>query len=150
MGMADRAHTVNLKGDPEMGSYLSAVALSVGMVVQLNSTHRLALSSVATTVYGGGEQIVAEAPERGRGIYINATTTEFSFVAGEEVPTIAPDRGDEVLVMLTSGQTITAGGLLEVAATGKTIAHAGTNVPAFRAMESLSPTEDALIWAQRL
>ena len=149
MGKADTTHTVCLKGEPVVGAYTSAVTLTVGMVVQLNSSYQLALSDVATTIKTGGELIVTEAPERGKGIY-STGTTENTYVATEEVPTIAPARGDEVLVLLTASQSITRGGLLEVAATGKVIAHAGTNLPAFRALETLAPSEDALIWAQRL
>lgn len=149
MAKADSCMTVLIKGNPVKGAYTSAVTVTVGMVCQLNSSYALALSDVATTIYTGGELVVTEAPERGKGIY-STGTTENTYVATEEIPTIAPARGDEVLLLLTSGQSITRGGLLEVAATGKVIAHAGTNLPAFRALETLAPSQDALIWAQRL
>ena len=98
----------------------------------------------------GGEYIVTEAPERGKGIY-STGTTESTYLAEELTPVIAPARGDEVLVLLTSAQAITDGGLLEVAATGKVIASPGTNQAAFRAKETLTATgQDVLIWATRL
>ena len=154
MGKAAQCHTVMLTGCPVRKEYTSAVTLTVGMVVQLNSSYKLALSDVASAIKTGGELIVTEAPERGKGIY-SSGTTENTYVATEQVPTIAPARGDEVLVLLTAGQIITRGGLLEVAATGKVIAHAGSNLAAFRAMESIdttigNTTADELIWAQRL
>lgn len=149
MSKADTCHTVMVKGNPVKGEYSSAVIVTVGMVVQLDSLYQLALSSVATPIYGGGEQVVTEAPERGKGIY-SSGTVENTYAVGEHVPTIAPYSGCEVLALLTSGQTITRGGLLEVAATGKVIAAAGTNVAKFRALESLSPSQDALIWAMRV
>ena len=98
---------------------------------------------------GAAALIVGEAPERGKGIY-SSGTIENTYAVDEQVPTIAPYRGCEVLVLLTSGQNITRGGLLEVAATGKCIAHAGSFLPAYRALETLAPSQDALIWAQRL
>ena len=141
--------TVNLAGMPVMKEYTSAVTLTVGMVVELNSSSQLALSAVASPIYAGGEMVVTEAPERGKGVH-SSGTVEHTYVAGEQVPTIAPYRGCEVLVLLTSGQVITPGELLEIAATGKAISAAGTNLPAYRAKEALSPSQDALIWAQRL
>jgi hypothetical protein len=149
MAKADTVRTVMVKGMPVKGEYLSAATMTVGQVVQLNSSYELAASNVASTIFVGGELIVAEAPERGKGIY-SSGTTENTYAAGEQVPTIAPYRGCEVLVLLTSGQSVTRGGLLEVASTGKCIAHGGTNLPAYRALETLAPSQDALIWAQVL
>ena len=141
--------TVNISGCPVMKEYTSAVTLTVGMVVELDANGQLALSSVASPIYTGGEMVVTEAPERGKGVYASGTT-EATYVAGEQVPTIAPYRGCEVLLLLTSGQVITPGELLEIAATGKAISAAGTNLASYRAKEALSPSQDALIWAQRL
>ena len=149
MSKADTCHTVLIKGHPVRGEYVSGVTLTVGMVVQLDSHYELALSAVASAYYSGGECVVMEAPERGKGIY-SSGTTETTYVAGEQVPTLVPARGDEVLVLLTSGETITRGGLLDVAATAKCVAASGSKQPAYRAMESLSPSQDALIWVQRL
>lgn len=148
LGAAHR--TVNIKGLANKHEYEAGVALTVGMVVTRASTGKLALSAVATAINPGGEYIVTEAPERGKGIY-STGTTENTYAQGEWTPVISPARGDEVLVLLTSGQAITDGGLLEVAATGKVIAAAGTNVAGFRAKETLTATgQDALIWATRL
>ena len=116
--------TVNIKGLATKHEYFAAVALTVGMVVQRNANGKLALSAVASATSPGGEYIVAEAPERGKGIY-STGTTESTYLAEELTPVISPARGDEVLVLLTSAQAITDGGLLEVAATGKVIAWAG-------------------------
>lgn len=149
MGKADTNQTVMLKGNPVKGEYTSAATMTVGQVVQLNSSYQLAASNVATTIYPGGQMVVTEAPERGKGVY-STVTTESTYVATEQVPTIAPYPGCEVLLLLTSGQSITRGGLLEIASTGKAIAHAGTNLPRARALETLAPAEDALIWAQWL
>lgn len=150
MSKADQVHTVMVKGEPVRSSYLSsAVILTVGMAVQLNSSDLLAASSVATPVYSGGEYIVTEAPERNKGVF-SSGTVETTYAASSLVPVIAPYRGCETLVLLTSGQVITSGGLLEVASTGKWIAHAGTNLPAYRARETMSPSQDALIHATRL
>jgi hypothetical protein len=152
MGKASQCHTVMVKGNPVKGEYTSAAVLTVGMVCQLNSSYQLAASDVATTITPGGELVVMEAPERGKGIF-SSGTVESTYAIGEQVPTIAPARGDEVLVLLTAGQIVTRGGLLEVAATGKVIAHAGSNLAAFRALESLDSTvggsQDSLLWAQR-
>lgn len=142
--------TVNIKGLANKHEYTAGVALTVGMVVQRASTGKLALSAAASTTSPGGEYIVTEAPERGKGIY-STGTTESTYLADELTPVISPARGDEVLVLLTAAQAITDGGLLEVAASGKVIAGAGTNLAAFRAKESLTATgQDALIWATRL
>ena len=142
--------TVNIKGLANKHEYFAAVALTVGMVVQRNANGKLALSAVASATSPGGEYIVAEAPERGKGIY-STGTTESTYLAEEYTPVISPARGDEVLVLLTSAQAITDGGLLEVAATGKVIAGAGVNLAAFRAKETLTATgQDVLIWATRL
>ena len=142
--------TVNIMGIPVMEEYVSAVTLTVGMVVQVNSSGQLALSSVALAYFSGGELVVTEAAERGKGIFSSGTTIN-TYVATEVVPVIAPARGDQCLALLTDGETITKGDLLEVAATGKLIASAGTNLVAFRALESLSPSgADGLIHVQRL
>ena len=148
--MAGADHrTVNVSGIPVKKEYLSAAIMTIGLTVQLNSSGKLAASNVASAIYSGGELIVGEAPERGKGIY-SSGTIENTYAVDEQVPTIAPYRGCEVLVLLTSGQYITRGGLLEVAATGKCIAHAGSFLPAYRALETLAPRQDALILAQRL
>ena len=149
--MAGADHkTINIKGLATKHEYAAAVPLTVGMVVQRNANGKLALSAVASATSSGGEYLVTEAPERGKGIYSTATT-ESTYLAEELTPVIAPARGDEVLVLLTSAQAITDGGLLEVAATGKVIASPGTNQAAFRAKETLTATgQDVLIWATRL
>lgn len=153
MAMASQCHTVMVKGNPVKGEYTSAAVLTVGMTVQLNSSYLLAASNVATTIYSGGEYVVTEAPERGKGVF-SSGTVENTYAIGEQVPTIAPHTGCEVLVLLTAGQIITRGGLLEVASTGKCIAHAGTNLAKYRALESLDSTvggsQDSLIWAVKI
>lgn len=153
MSKATQHQTVMLTGDMVRKEYVSAAVMTVGEVVQLNSSYALAASDGASTVKTGGELIVAEAPERGKGVHSSSDTPN-TYAIGEQVMTVAPKRGDEVLVLLTAGQIITRGGLLEVASTGKVIAHAGTNLPAFRALETLDSTvggsHACLIWAQRL
>lgn len=144
------AYTVTQQTVRNVETYLSAVTLTVGMIVQENASNQLALSDAASTIYAGGELVVAEAPERGKGIFSSGTTIN-TYVANEEVPAVAPARGDKVLLLLTDGQTITAGGLLEIAATAKAIAHAGANLSYARALESLSPSgADGLILARKL
>lgn len=149
MSKADLHQTVMLSGSPVRKEYVSASVLTVGMVCQLDSSYQLIVSSGATDDSKGGELVVMEAPERGKGVFSSGSTPN-TYAIGEQVATLAPAGGDEVLVLLASGQTITRGGLLEVASTGKCIAYASSNLAAFRALESLSPSADALIWAQRL
>ena len=144
------ANKIVQKGWGSKAEYTCAAQLSVGLVVEHASTaDKIQVSSVATTIYRGGPMVVTEAPERGKGIY-SSGTTENTYAIGEQVPTYAMQSGDEVLVLLLSGQSITRGGELEVDSAGKVKAAAGTNLPAFTALETLAPSQDALILAQRL
>ena len=131
------------------GGFTSAAILTVGMVVQEASTGKLAASAVASTIYEGGEAVVMEAPERGKGIY-SSGTTENTYAVDEEIPVCLPRRGEKILLLLTSGQVVARAGYLEIASTGKAIAHAGTNLAYARALEALSPSQDALILARKL
>ncbi len=144
--MAGSDHrTVNIKGDPVKGESTCAAILTVGQVVEDAATVGvIQASSVASAIYPGGRMVVTEAPEQGKGIY-SSGTTENTYAIGAQVPWITLQPGNEVLVLLTSGQTITRGNELEVASGGKVIVGAGTNRPAFTALESLSPAQDALI-----
>lgn len=149
--MAGTAYnTIAVGSDSRKEEYTSAVTLTVGMIVQEASTGKMALSNVASAIYRGGEGLVCEAPERGKGIYSSGTTLN-TYVATEQVPILFPRQGDKVLLILTDGQTITQGGLLQIAATGKAIAHAGSFLAYARALESLSPSgADGLILARIL
>lgn len=149
--MAGTAHnTVKITGNPVCKEYLSGVTLTVGQTVQLNSSNQLIASAVAAATYEGGQMVVTEAPERGKGI-LTAAGAVNTYVAGELVPTAAPYQGCEMLILVLDGQTITAGGLLEINSAGKAIAAAGSELPAWRALESLSPSgTDGLIHAQKL
>ena len=150
MADADSFRTVNISGNPVTKEYTSAATRTVGEICQLNSSGQLAASNVATTVFQGGELVVAEAPERGEGIYSTGTTVN-TYASTEQVPTVAPARGDEVLALLEINQTITKGGLVEVNASGHLIT-IGSNVPWGRAMETrfTGGTATALIHVMKL
>ena len=81
--------TINIKGLANKHEYAAAVPLTVGMVVQRNGVGKLALSAVASATYAGGEYMVAEAPERGKGIY-GSGTTESTYQAEELTPVFRP------------------------------------------------------------
>ena len=150
MADADTYRAVVITGDPVKKEYTSAATRTVGEICQLNSSGQLVASSVATTVFPGGELVVTEAPERGEGIYSTGTTVN-TYAATEQVPTVAPARGDEVLVLLEINQTITEGNTVEVNASGHVIA-IGSNIPWGRAMETrfTGGTATALIHVMKL
>lgn len=151
MATADTNRTVVITGTPLKKEYISGTTRTVGEICQLNSSGQLALSNVASTVFEGGELVVTEAPEIGKGIF-SSGTVEQTYAATEQVPTVAPRRGDEVLVLLEINQTITRGGLVEVNASGHVIAHAGSNLPWGRALEGrfTSGTARELLHVQKL
>ena len=151
MATADTSRTVLIAGTPIKKEYISGGTRTVGEICQLNSSGQLAASNVASTVFDGGELVVTEAPEVGQGIF-SSGTTENTYTATEQVPTVAPRRGDEVLVLLEINQTITRGGLVEVNASGHVVTHGGTNLPWGRAMEGrfTSGTALELLHVQKL
>lgn len=133
--------TVNIKGDPLKFEYTCAVALTVGMVVEDGPTPgTVVLSSATGAGSGGGKLVVAEAPERGKGIF-STGTTESTYLPLEQVACLSLIPGNEVLVLLKAAQVITRGGELDVeAASGLVVTAAGTARPAFTALETLTAT----------
>lgn len=149
MAGADR-RTVNVSGQGLRQELSSAAILTIGMIVEHAATDgKIQVSSGAGDDYKGGTMIVQEAEERGKGIY-STGTTENTYAIGEQVAVRTIIPGNRYLVLLTSGQTITRGNELEVASTGKVVVAAGTNLPMFVALESLSPAQDALILVEAL
>jgi hypothetical protein len=145
--MANQANnTVNIAGRALLKEGIATAQLTVGMHV----------TYAAGEIAAGGANsltgmIVAEAPERGKGIFSDGPNlTLNTYAANEQVPFYTYAAGDEALILLATNQTITEGGLLEEAAAGLHQAQsAGTSM--WIARESRTTTSaTALIWAQRL
>jgi hypothetical protein len=142
--------TVNISGNGLLREYSSAAILTVGMICEHATTAgKIQVSSGASAINKGGTMLVTEAPERGKGIY-STSTTENTYAITEQVPVVSIIPGNKYLVLLLSGEAITVGEELEVNNAGKAIAALGTNMPAFTALEAMTPSQDALILVEAL
>lgn len=144
MASATANRTVNITGRGLLKEGTAAGTLTVGAHVTY-AAGEIGLAGAGDVT----KMIVAEAPERGKGVFSSGTTIN-TYVAGDQVPYYTFAAGDEALILLATSQTITEGELLEAGANGTFITNA-SGTPLFIAREAVTTTgATALLWAQAL
>lgn len=138
-------HTINIAGRALCKEGVAAAALTVGQHV-----NRVGGEVAVRGIGPPTRMLVAEAPERGKGV-LDAAGNPTTYAAGEQVPYLCPASGDEVLLLLATGQNVAEGDLLEAAAAGEWTALT-TGVAGFIALEAMNNTSGAgaLLHAQAL